>query len=161
SRFSHHAPLLWAREPVKPGLVHALHAVFAMADSVSHDTAESPSPKREDRGAAIEAERARGASEVEERLSSVLGDTVTALEHAGLEYAVIGGIASSGFGRHRSTRDIDVLVRPDDAHRALAVLAESGFRTDETDPRWLFKAWKREVLVDVIFSSRGGIIMDD
>ena len=40
----------------------------------------------------------------------VLGEATEALENAGVPYALIGGIASNGFGRPRWTHDIDVFV---------------------------------------------------
>jgi hypothetical protein len=43
----------------------------------------------------------------------------------------------------------------------LHVFAEAGFRTEETDPVWLYKAWKHDVLVDLIFYGTGGIYLDD
>lgn len=93
--------------------------------------------------------------------SVVLGEAVDALERAGLPYALIGGVASSGFGRPRSTRDIDLFVKPEDAPRALDLLAETGFRAERTDPRWLFKAFKHDIMVDIIFRSTGNIYLDD
>ena len=34
------------------------------------------------------------------------------------------------------------------------------FATEKTDPSWLYKAWKEDVLVDVIFKSKGDIYLD-
>lgn len=90
-----------------------------------------------------------------------LGEVVTALEQAGVEYALMGGIASTGLGRPRWTHDIDVFVRPTGAETALDVLAKAGFDTEHTDATWLFKAFKHGVLVDVIFRSTGGFYLDD
>lgn len=91
----------------------------------------------------------------------VLGETVDALTSAHIDYALIGGIASTGHGRPRSTHDIDVFVRPRQAEAALDALADRGFKTERTDPAWLFKAFKEHVLVDVIFCSTGGFYLDD
>ncbi len=91
----------------------------------------------------------------------VLGDAVSALEEAAIPYAVIGGIASSGFGRPRWTHDIDLFVRPKDARRALDCLSRVGFETERTDMTWLFKGFKRQVMVDVIFKSKGDLYFDD
>jgi hypothetical protein len=73
---------------------------------------------------------------------------------------VLGGLASSLVGRPRWTHDIDFLVRPDDACRVLEVFARAGFSTEETDPVWIYKAFKQEVMVDVIFMITGGIYLD-
>lgn len=90
-----------------------------------------------------------------------LGEVVAALEQAGVEYALMGGIASTELGRPRWTHDIDVFVRPIGAEPALDALAQAGFDIERTDPTWLFKAFKHGVLVDVIFRSTGGFYLDD
>lgn len=98
--------------------------------------------------------------ELADRFNRVLGEVVEAIEGARLLYAFIGGIASGGLGRPRSTHDIDLFVRPEDAELTLRALAARGFRTERTDPSWLYKAWKENVLVDVIFKSKGDIYLD-
>src|ERR671922_55339 len=52
-------------------------------------------------------------------------------------------------------------TRPGDARRMLAAFAAAGFDTEETDQAWLYKATRDGVLVDVIFESTGGIVLDD
>lgn len=93
-------------------------------------------------------------------ICKVLGEVGEALDESGIPYAVIGGVASASFGRPRWTHDIDILVRPEEAEQAIAVLAERGFRTELTDHQWIYKAFKYGVLVDVIFRSTGGIYLD-
>ncbi len=95
-----------------------------------------------------------------ERFDRVLGETIEAMDEAGISYSFIGGIASGGLGRPRSTQDIDLFVTPDDAEIALASLGQRGFRTEKTDHTWLYKAFKDDVLVDVIFKSKGEIYFD-
>jgi predicted nucleotidyltransferase len=73
---------------------------------------------------------------------------------------VLGGLASSLVGRPRWTHDIDLLVRADDARAVLDAFRAGGFDTEETDPVWLFKAFKRDVMVDIIFMITGGIYLD-
>src|SRR5688572_23532695 len=118
--------------------------------------AEQPPSFRADRPELIE--NLRGADD--EAFGDVLRKTVDALDASDVPYALIGGIASSGFGRPRWTHDIDVFVRPEDAGRALDALGEAGFRTERTDSRWIFKAFLREVMVDIIFRSTGGFHFD-
>jgi predicted nucleotidyltransferase len=93
-------------------------------------------------------------------MAEVLGEVADVLDSAQIPYAVIGGMASAGFGRPRWTHDIDILVRPEEAERALAELDAHDFRTEMTDHRWLYKAFKHGVLVDVVFRSTGGIYLD-
>jgi len=98
--------------------------------------------------------------ELADRFNRVLGETVEAMEESGLKYVFIGGIASGGLGRPRSTHDIDVFVRPEDAELALRALSKRGFRTEKTDPQWLYKGFKENILVDIIFKSKGEIYLD-
>jgi hypothetical protein len=94
-------------------------------------------------------------------LFAVLKETVAALDRSGLPHLFMGGLASAALGRPRWTHDIDVFVRPEDARSALDALSGAGFRTQETNPRWLYKALKGRVLVDVIFVSAGGVLLDE
>jgi predicted nucleotidyltransferase len=98
--------------------------------------------------------------EVADRFNRVLGETIEALEASKVNYVFIGGIASGGLGRPRSTHDIDVFVKPEDAEIVLRALAKQGFRTEKTDPSWLYKGFKENILVDVIFKSKGEIYLD-
>jgi predicted nucleotidyltransferase len=98
--------------------------------------------------------------ELAERFNRTLGAVVEAMDASGLRYAFIGGIASGGQGRPRATQDIDIFVRPEDAELALRALERHGFRTERTDPSWLYKAWKENILVDVIFKSKGEFYLD-
>ncbi len=90
-----------------------------------------------------------------------LFSALDALEERKIPYCIIGGIAASGLGRPRSTHDIDLFVRPEDAEAALEALGKHGFDTDRTDVRWLFKGWKEQMMVDIIFKSEGDIYFDD
>lgn len=91
----------------------------------------------------------------------VLRDAIGALEDKGIPYVLMGGISSATFGRPRGTNDIDLFVAPEQARLTLEALAASGFTTEETDPRWLYKGFKDDILVDVIFRSTGDIYLDE
>src|SRR5467141_555432 len=88
--------------------------------------------------------------------TNVLSDAVQAFSQAGYPFLVLGGLASALVGRPRWTHDIDFLVRPDDARDVLEVLRSVGFTTEETDPVWIYKAFKDDVMVDIIFMVMGG-----
>lgn len=96
----------------------------------------------------------------DDRLPVVLDETMAALREAGIQFLLIGGVGSCVFGRDRGTRDIDVFVRPESAENALSALAARGFRTKKEYEHWLYKAWKDDVLVDVIFRSSRDILLD-
>ena len=50
-----------------------------------------------------------------------------ALEEAGIEYALVGGLAVAVWGAPRATKDIDLLVRAEAVEPALAAMARRGF----------------------------------
>lgn len=100
-------------------------------------------------------------TEAGRKFDNALFSALDALEQSQCSYALIGGIAATGLGRPRSTQDIDIFVRPEDAEAILDVLGRAGFRTEQTNPTWLFKAFKDGVLVDIIFRSEGGFYFDN
>jgi len=95
-----------------------------------------------------------------ERLGRILGLAVRAMDDENIPYALIGGVASSGLGRPRTTHDIDLFVKPHDAERALQALAARSFDVERTDHKWIYKGFKDGIQVDVIFNTVGGIYLD-
>lgn len=94
-------------------------------------------------------------------VSKALKEVTQLLDEENVPHVVFGGIASSALGRPRTTRDIDVLVRPDGALAALELLARHGYETDRLDDQWIYKAQKAGVVVDIIFKTRFGIYLDE
>lgn len=92
---------------------------------------------------------------------STLFATIEIIEENQIPYALIGGIAVKELGRPRVTHDIDIFVKPDDADSLLELLKGKGFEIERRDPFWLYKAWRDEVLVDVIFRSCGDIYFEE
>jgi predicted nucleotidyltransferase len=97
----------------------------------------------------------------EQIFMDVLSEAVQVVESTGLPYGLIGGIGSALHGRPRWTHDIDLFVRPGDASFILDAFAAAGFRTDRKNPLWLFKAFKHDVLVDILFRAKGDIYLDE
>lgn len=91
----------------------------------------------------------------------VLDRALAAIEPMETPYVFVGGLASTILGRPRWTRDLDILVRPDDAERTLQALASAGFETELAQPHWLAKARIGEVVVDVLSRSQPDIMLDD
>jgi hypothetical protein len=91
----------------------------------------------------------------------VLNDAIVAVDASGIHYVMMGGIAATALGGHRFTHDIDIFVRPEDADRALEALAGADFVTERTDPSWLYKGFKNNVMVDVIYRSSGPVFFDE
>jgi predicted nucleotidyltransferase len=94
-----------------------------------------------------------------ETFLTVLDEALDAVRGADIPFLLIGGIGSAVFGRDRGTRDIDLFVRPEMAHKVLDVLGERGFETRVEYEHWLYKAYKHGVLVDVIFRSSRDILL--
>jgi predicted nucleotidyltransferase len=102
-----------------------------------------------------------GMEPTDEDVARTLADVVRAIEGEGLPYLLMGGAGTVTFGRSRATDDIDIFVRAEDADQVLEVLAAAGFETNETELTWLHKAFRRGVLVDVIYRSAGEVYLDD
>jgi hypothetical protein len=72
-----------------------------------------------------------------DRVQQRLMKTAAALEAAGVPYAIVGGNAVASWvgrvdpGATRATKDVDVLVRREDAARITAALGALGFRRED------------------------------
>lgn len=77
------------------------------------------------------------------------------LDQRGLDYLVFGGVAVWAYGRRRPTKDIDLLVRPEEADSVLEALDSGGFATERTDDSWLFKASRGGADIDIVFQTKG------
>jgi hypothetical protein len=58
-------------------------------------------------------------------------------------------------------KDLDLMVKPTDADRALEALAGTGMRIERPPEGWLYKAWYGDVMIDVIFHPAGLEITDE
>ena len=52
---------------------------------------------------------------------------IDSLRKAGLDYALCGGIAVAFYGYTRFTKDIDILIRPEDLDKILKTIKDRGF----------------------------------
>ena len=74
----------------------------------------------------------------EEKVTQRLRKTVDILEESGIPYAIVGGKAVSAWvakvdeAAVRNTRDIDVLIRPDDLPAMRTVMEKEGFHFRQT-----------------------------
>src|SRR3954454_20372496 len=89
-----------------------------------------------------------------------LKKVAAALRDAEIPYLVAGGVASWVRGGPSTDHDLDFLVKPDDAGRALAALEKAGRRPGKPPEGGLYKAWDGDPLVDLIFSP-AGLDVDD
>jgi predicted nucleotidyltransferase len=87
--------------------------------------------------------------------------SAAALQDARVPFALGGGLACWAHGGSETEHDIDFMVKPEDAERALDALEEAGFKPERPPENWLYKAYQGDVLIDLIFDPRGGPIDDD
>ena len=78
-----------------------------------------------------------------------------ALREADVPFLLGGGLAAWAYGGPGTGHDLDVMVKPKDAERALDALTAAGMRVERPPEGWLYKAWDGDVLVDVIFRPVG------
>ena len=82
------------------------------------------------------------------------------LHEAGVPFLLGGGLACWARGAPKTEHDVDFLVKPVDAERALAALEQAGLRTERPPEGWLLKAYDGDVLIDLIFDPQGGPVDD-
>ena len=75
-------------------------------------------------------------------------------------FLLAGGLASWARGGPPTEHDVDVVVRPDDAEAALALLEEAGMQPERPPEDWLVKAFDGDVMIDVIFRPSGAPVDD-
>jgi len=96
-----------------------------------------------------------------DEISETLKKVGAALRDNEIPYLLGGSLAFWAHGGPERRRDLDFMVKPDDADRALAVLEADGLRSEKPPEGWLYKAWNGDVLVDLIFHPKGMEIDDE
>jgi hypothetical protein len=84
-----------------------------------------------------------------------------ALRRADIPFLLGGSLASWARGGPETTHDLDLMIKPEDAERALEALREEGMEPERPPEDWLVKAWDDGTLVDLIFCPKGMPIDDD
>ena len=89
-------------------------------------------------------------------------EALAALAGAGVPHLLGGGYAFMHYtGVYRDTKDLDIFLRPRDAERAVAIVAQAGYRAEIVAPHWLGKAYSGDSFIDFIFSSGNGVCLVD
>jgi Uncharacterised nucleotidyltransferase len=83
-----------------------------------------------------------------------------ALNGAGVPFVLAGGLAAWARGGPTSEHDVDFLIKPEDADRALEALGDAGMRTERPPEPWLYKAYSGDTMIDLIFNPSGGPVDD-
>ncbi len=78
-----------------------------------------------------------------------------ALHEAEMPFLLGGGLAVWARGGPPTGHDLDLMIKPQDADRALKVLEQAGMRPERPPEGWLYKAWDGDTLVDLIFEPVG------
>jgi hypothetical protein len=86
---------------------------------------------------------------------------VPALRDAHIPFVLGGSFAAWVRGGPRPFNDLDLMIKPTDAERALRALGAAGMRTERPPEEWLVKAWHGDVLIDLIFNPAGLEITDE
>jgi Uncharacterised nucleotidyltransferase len=94
-------------------------------------------------------------------IEHALKRSAAALRDAGVPFLLGGSLASWARGGPESRHDLDLMIKPEDAERALQALASTGMRTEDPPEEWLVKAYDGEVLVDLIFAPKGLPMTDE
>ena len=95
-----------------------------------------------------------------EELKEALKPAAAVLREAEIPFLLGGGLACWARGGPESEHDLDFMVKPEDAERALKAFEEAGLRVDRPPENWLYKAWLDGVMIDLIFEPKGNPIDD-
>jgi len=102
-----------------------------------------------------------GTNESFDGIVRALRAAVPVLRVAEIPCMLGGSMAVWAYGGPEPTNDLDLMLRPQDAERALQALETAGLRTEHPPEEWLVKAWHDDVLIDLIYGPRGLPITDD
>src|SRR5581483_10334971 len=75
-----------------------------------------------------------------ETLLTAMRKAAGALRDAEIRFVLAGSIAVYAHGGPDTDHDVDFLIKPEDADRALEALSEVGFRVHKPPEGWLYKA---------------------
>jgi predicted nucleotidyltransferase len=85
-------------------------------------------------------------------LLNAMKHAAATLRDAGITFALAGGLAVYARGGPESDHDVDFVLMPADAERAVEALSAVGFRTVEPPEGWLYKVFdQQDAMIDLIF----------
>ena len=96
-----------------------------------------------------------------EDIEATMKKAVAAFREANVPALLAGSLAVWARGGPETRHDLDFVVKPEDAEKALEALVDAGMEAERPPEGWLLKAWDGEVLVDVIFEPRGLVVDDE
>ena len=97
-----------------------------------------------------------------ETLLAAMRKAAGALRDAEIPFALAGSVAVYAHGGPDTDHDVDFLVKPEDADRALGALGAVGFHVHKPAEGWLYKALDpKGAVIDVIFEPTTGPVTDE
>jgi hypothetical protein len=96
-----------------------------------------------------------------DQIEATLKRAAAALTRAEIPFLLGGSLASWARGGPETRHDLDLIVKPSDASRAVDVLCSTGMRAEQPPEEWLLKAWDGDMLVDIIFAPSGLEVTDE
>jgi hypothetical protein len=94
-------------------------------------------------------------------IEHALKRAAAALRDADIPFLLGGSLASWARGGPETRHDLDLIIKPEDAERALEALREAGMRPERPPEDWLLKAWDGDTLVDLIYCPKGLPVNDE
>jgi hypothetical protein len=94
-------------------------------------------------------------------IEHALKRAAAALREAEIPFLLGGSLASWARGGPETRHDLDLMIRPENAERALEALAAAGMKPERPPEEWLLKAWDGDTLVDLIFGPSGLAMTDE
>lgn len=95
-----------------------------------------------------------------DELLATLKKAAAALEADRIPFLLGGGLGCWARGGPPSSKDIDLMIKREDAERALEAMAAAGMRPEKPPEQWLYKAWDGDVMIDLIFEPAGIRVTD-
>jgi hypothetical protein len=89
------------------------------------------------------------------QMEASLKKAAAALREADVPFLLGGSLASWARGGPETTHDLDFMIKPEDADRALEALTAAGMEPERPPEEWLVKAWDGDVLIDLIHGPSG------
>jgi predicted nucleotidyltransferase len=97
-----------------------------------------------------------------ETLLTAMRKAAGALRDAEIPFALAGSVAVYAHGGPDTDHDVDFLVKPEDADRALQAIGAAGFHVHKPAEGWLYKALDpKGAAIDVIFEPTTGPVTDE
>lgn len=96
-----------------------------------------------------------------DQIVATLKRGTAALREADVPFVLGGGLGAWVLGGPESIHDLDFMVKPSDAERALEALVAAGMEAERPPEGWLYKAWDGPVCTDVIFGPKGLPMTDE